>query len=205
MTESEILFEKLLLSKNISFQKIPESTTPTPDYKVTIGGRESYWEVKELKENPDEEGILKNIKNDCNDIYSINSKRVSNSIQSAAKQFKKYGVTNSPCVVVLHDSRGFATMDFLLLQYIKTAMLGTASFIENTDGTALEINRKDGLFTKRKKYISAIAVISRGSKDILFLHNSNTSHPVLRKWLLPIFTTHYQAVIDAQSLQWVKA
>ena len=157
MTESEILFEKLLLSKNISFQKIPESTTPTPDYKVTIGGRESYWEVKELKENPDEEGILKNIKNDCNDIYSINSKRVSNSIQSAAKQFKKYGVTNSPCVVVLHDSRDFATMDFLLLQYIKTAMLGTASFIENTDGTALEINRKDGLFTKRKKYISAIA------------------------------------------------
>ena len=204
MTESESLLEELLSSKDIEFLKIPESITPTPDFKVTIHGEESYWEVKELEENPDEKGILKDIKNGCNEIYSVNSQRVENSIKFAAKQFKGYGVTDKPCIVVLYDSRDFATMDFLFLQYIQTAILGSAEYMKKTDGTVVEVNRRDGLLTQRKKYISAIAVISRYSKDILFLHNPNTSYPVLNKWLPPIFTTHYQAVTDAQGLQWIK-
>ena len=119
MTESEDLLEELLSSNNIDFQKIPESTIPTPDYKVIIDGEESYLEVKELEENPQEKSILNDIKNNCNDVYSVNSQRVLNSIKSASKQFKGYGVTNSPCIVVLYDARDFATMDFLFLQYIQ--------------------------------------------------------------------------------------
>lgn len=204
MTESEVLLEKLLSSMNVDFQRIAEGSTPTPDYKVTINGEESYWEVKELEENQDEKNILKDIENDCNDIYSVNSQRVSNSIKSAAKQFKDYGVTNSPCIVVLCDSRSFATMDILFSQYIKVAMLGSAEYMQKPDGTISELSRKNGLLTRRKEYISAIAIISRYSNDIQFFHNPNASYPVLDKWLSPVFLTHHKAVIDARGLKWIK-
>ena len=204
MTESEVLLEKLLSTMNVDFQRIAESSTPTPDYKVTINGEESYWEVKELEENQDEKNILKDIEKDSADIYCVNSKRVSHSIKSAARQFKGYGVTNSPCIVVLCDSRNFATMDILFSEYIKVAMLGSAEYIHKTDGTISEISRKDGLLTRRKEYISAIAIISKYSNDIRFFHNPNASYPVLDKLLSQMFLTHYKAVIDAQGLKWIK-
>lgn len=189
---------------SITFDRIPESSTPTPDYKVIINGEQSYWEVKELGENQAEENILKDIENGSGEIYSVNSKRVENSIKSAAKQFKGFGVTNSPCIVVICDSRSFATMDIFFSEYVKAAMFGIAEYMLESDGTMSELSRKDGLLTKRKGYISAIAIISRYSKGITFLHNPNANYPVLDKWISLLFSNHHQAKIDTQGLRWVK-
>ena len=62
MTKSEVLFEEILRNKGIQFQKIPESKNEErPDYQVGEGDSSSYWEVKEIEENPEEKKIIESI------------------------------------------------------------------------------------------------------------------------------------------------
>jgi len=90
MTRSEKLFEEIFEGFQIKFEKIPESNVRNeerPDYEVGEGGSLSYWEVKELEENPHEKEVVKAISNGEEEIYSVNSKRVRRSIQKAFHQF----------------------------------------------------------------------------------------------------------------------
>ena len=125
MTESESIFENLLSERNINFRKIPESSIKTPDYEIIHGGR-SYWEIKELTENPNEKSILNQVKNGISDVYSVNSHRVKDSIKKSCQQFIDFGVTKYPCIIVLYDSRDFITKDLLFSKCVKTIMLGKA-------------------------------------------------------------------------------
>ncbi len=47
-TKSEILFEGFLTANNLPFEKIQEQTTRTPDYRISVGGSEIIFELKEL-------------------------------------------------------------------------------------------------------------------------------------------------------------
>jgi hypothetical protein len=47
-TKSETLFEGFLTANNLPFEEIKEQTTPRPDYRVSVGGGEIIFELKEL-------------------------------------------------------------------------------------------------------------------------------------------------------------
>ena len=57
-TKSEDLFEQFLSSNELSFERIAESTSSRPDYRVFIGGGEIIFEVKELIED-ENFGVIK--------------------------------------------------------------------------------------------------------------------------------------------------
>ena len=50
-TKSETLFESFLAANNLPFEKIEETTTPRPDYLVSIGSGQIIFELKELTED----------------------------------------------------------------------------------------------------------------------------------------------------------
>jgi hypothetical protein len=50
-TKSEELFEGFLAANDLPFAKIEEDTTARPDYRVSVGGSEIIFEVKELAED----------------------------------------------------------------------------------------------------------------------------------------------------------
>ncbi len=202
MTKSESIFEFVLSERNIAFKKIPEATTRTPDYEVYIDNLVSYWEIKELKENPDEKAIQNQIKTDSHGIYSVNSLRVRNSIKSALRQFKDNGVTDYPCVIVLHDSRDFCIKDILLYQYIQNAMLGTAEYREDQKEGLVEIKRDNGLLTNRAKYISAVAILVESTKELHFFHNPNANNPLQHDNNLSQFKNHFYFIQENNGFVW---
>jgi len=207
MTKSEILFEAVLRERNIKYEKIPvqpKEKIRTPDYKVHLNEIDSYWEIKELVENDNEKNIIKSIGTENQEIYTVNSARVSNSIKSASGQFEEFGVTMHPCVIVLYDNRDFSVKDFMFHQYIQSAMLGTAEYMKNSTDNYIEINRKNGLLTNNKKYISAIALLVESTKELLFFHNPNTDNPLDTNSDLVKFKNHYYAYKEERGLKWKK-
>ncbi len=204
MTKSESIFESILFKRNIAFKKIPEEITRTPDYEVHLGNLVSYWEIKELEENPDEKEIQKQIKTNSHGLYKVNSLRVTNSISSACGQFKEYGVTDHPCVVVIFDARAFSVKDIILYQFIQSAMLGTAEYMENKEGVFFECKRNHGLLTNRKKYISAVALLVESTKELNFFHNPNASIPLQHDNNLPQFKNHFHFIKENNGFVWRK-
>lgn len=202
MTESELLLQKILTEKGVKHQKLPESATRTPDFQVSCGDMVSLWEVKELEENPDEREILKQYETGEGEVYSIDSDRIENQIKSACGQFKKYGVDDKPCVIVLCDMRDFAVKDLLLVQNIQALMLGSTEFAQNRDGQWVEVNRHSGMFTSRKEYVSAVVVIFSATEKALVLHNPNASNSLLGSELMSVFPDQYQAVVRSEGLCW---
>jgi len=194
MTKSEKLLEDILIKYGISFARIPKSeiqNQKTPDYLVFIDNVKSYWEVKELEPNENEESISQSFENGDGDIYSVNSQRIRNSIKSACKQFKNYGVTEYPCVIVVYDARPFETKDLLFYSELKAAMLGNAEFLAGRDGSVKEISRRDALLNRNSKtYVSAVVVIHDYAKEALVLHNPNAKFSLLDTEIRDILNHH---------------
>ncbi|WP_043317149.1 hypothetical protein [Microbulbifer sp. HZ11] len=203
MTESEQVLERIFKTKEISFKKIPESATRTPDYEVVAGFSKSFWEVKEICENGEEKEIIRKFEADQGEIFSVHSKRVESSIKSASGQFKSFGVTNYPCIIVLTDVRDFSVRDICFELYIKSAMLGSAEYMEFRDGSVREINRKNGLMTNRMSYISAVALMYCATDQLVFLHNPNTCNE-LPEYFFNKFPEHYKVVNTSIGLEWTK-
>lgn len=202
MTTSERILTSLLEQVNVNFKKIPESDIKTPDFELKFTDHTSYWEVKELIENPAEKQILSQIKDNSLQIYKINSERVWSSIKTAAKQLKNYGESTASRVIVLCDNRDFATMDFMFIQRIQEAILGSAEYFVHGDGTFEEIKRHDGLFTNRMQYISAVAVLAINTGKIQFFHNPNAQISLIETNLMKCFDKHYVFVKKEKYNNW---
>ncbi|MFB2764726.1 hypothetical protein [Marinobacter shengliensis] len=198
MNEAENLIDEILTDHGIDHRKLPELGGPTPDFEVWVGDSISYWEVKQFVENPYEKEVLAG----CHEIYSINSDRIEDRVKSASLQFKGYGVTGKPCVVAICDNRDFAVKDMLLVPNIQSAMVGAASFLLEKNGRLVEVNRRPGLFTNRKKYISAIVVAFMATKKLMVLHNANTVHSLVGSPLMANFSHQYQARDTGEGLRW---
>ena len=204
MTESERLIEEILSNRAIPHTKIVESTIRTPDYEVVIGDKNSYWEIKELTENPSEKQIADNVESGVVEVYSIDSDRVSESIKSASGQLRSYGNAGNICVVVLFDARDFCTKDLLFEMYIKSAMLGTSEYMQTRGGIFKEVKRNNGLLTNRMRYISAIVVMYEATKDLVFYHNPNAVNKIEHEDFFKMFTNHFHAVQTDTGLEWKK-
>ena len=193
MTESEEIFESVLLKKGIIYERIPEAESSTPDYKINLGCDDTFWEIKELKENPNEKEILKKIEVNEQEDYSVDSSRVANSIKTASAQFKEYCVESYPCVVVLYDSREFFVRDFAFSNQVLTAMYGSPEY---------EVKRNKGLLTNGKKYISAVAILYGHTKDLTFFHNRNANHSLIGNKILSKFDKHYYFESTDRGMEW---
>lgn len=204
ITESERLIEEILSERAVLHNKIPESTTRTPDYEVVLGGTKSYWEIKELTENPTEKQIADNIDFETFEVYSIDSKRISESIKSASGQLRTHGHAGNICIVVLFDARNFSTKDFLFEMHLRSSMLGSADYMQMQDGKFMEIKRNNGLLTDRMIYISAIAVMYKEAKELVFYHNPNAENKIEHEDFFKKFTNHFYAIQTASGLEWVK-
>jgi hypothetical protein len=202
MTESEKLFEEILRDPKIEPKKIPEGSSRTPDYEIKLNNFKTYWEIKELEENDKEKGIIDQLASDNPEIYSIDSKRVRHSIKSAFRQFQEYNVTDSPCIIVLYDSRKFAVKDILFYQYIESAMFGIVEYQEKLDGSIIEVKRHLGLLTNHKEFISAIAVMHKETKEIVFYHNPNANINIQSYTILKHFKYQFQFIKTPIGLEW---
>jgi hypothetical protein len=204
MTESERLIEEIFSNRAIPHTKIAESTIRTPDYEVVIGDTKSYWEIKELTENPSEKQILGNVESGVVKLYSIDSERVSECIKSASGQLRGYGNAGNICVVALFDARDFFTKDLLFEMYIRNSMLGTAEYLQTRDGIFKEVKRNNGLLTNRMRYISAVAVMYKATKELAFYHNPNAVNKIEHEDFFKMFTNHFYAVQTDKGLEWKK-
>jgi hypothetical protein len=204
MNESEQLFENILTKHGIGFSKIPESVIRTPDYKISFGALDTFWEVKGIEENELEEGILKSIEQAKNETYSVDSDRVENSIKSAADQFKAYKVTDKPCIVVLADQRVFAVKDLLFIRAVQNKMIGIGHYMQNGNDRDYECSREPGLLTNRKNYISAIAIMFKETEQIVFFHNQNANISLLNSLVTTLFEHHYVVIKGQYGPEWKK-
>ncbi|NMT65034.1 hypothetical protein [Marinobacter orientalis] len=111
---------------------------------------------------------------------------------------------DKPCVIVLCDMRRFAVKDLLFIQNIQTILLGVAEYARSQEGEWVEVHRHPGMFTSRKKYVSAVAVVFAATGKTMILHNPNASISLLGSDLLSGFPSQYQAVEKSDGLRWQK-
>ena len=208
MTRSEQILEEILTGCGISFKKIPESQISgekRPDYLVGTEDRPTYWEVKELDENPEERKIINSATGQLSEVYSVDSERVADKLDAAFKQFESYKVTDHPCVIVLYDARSFFTFDFLFEQEISSHLIGNGHYTNNECGESREIHRtKSTLYRRGKHYISGLAVIRRNN-ELVFYHNPHTTNPLTDCDLLTPIKTQYVASKKENGTTWISS
>ena len=144
------------------------------------------------------------MKNGNLDSYSVHSKRVKRSIRKAFHQFESYGVTDYPCVVVLYDARGFWVKDRLFHKFILSAILGNGHYMKNQEGELVEIGRNEGLLTRRRNYISAVAIMYSENQEIILYHNSNASTKLHKASVLSKLIYQFYAKQTDKGLKWVE-
>ena len=103
-TKSEALFEDFLTANNLPFGKIGETTTPTPDYLVSIGSVKIIFEVKELTEDGNF-GLVKdpadpNIKSHSRTLGDHVRRR----IESSKKQVQFGAKQDIPSVLLIYNN-----------------------------------------------------------------------------------------------------
>lgn len=207
MTRSEQLLEEILQRYGITFTKIPESKVDgekRPDYLVGSEHSPTYWEVKELEENPVEKKIIEAANNSLSEVYSIDSERLAGKLEAAFKQFESYKVTHHPCVIVLYDARSFFTHDLLFEQKITSYIIGHGHYMENEDGKLHEIYRTKSILYRKKHYISGLVNIRRNN-EIAFYHNPHTQNSLHGHNLLKSIPIQYVASKMKKGLVWVQS
>lgn len=91
--------------------------------------------------------------------------------------------------------------DLLFTENIKTVMLGVAEFSQNQGGGWVEVRRHPGVFTSRKKYVSAVAVVFVATEKTIIFHNPNAMTSLLGSDLMSEFPAQYQAVKTSEGLR----
>jgi hypothetical protein len=124
-TKSEDLFEKFLATNNLLFEKITnQEHTRTPDYRVSVGGSEVIFEVKELAED-ENFGVVKDhayphIKSSSRTLGDHIRRR----IESSKKQIQFGANQGIPSILLIYNNidpvfQDFGTepMDFTAAMY----------------------------------------------------------------------------------------
>src|SRR5260370_37774702 len=103
-TKSESLFEGFLATNNLPFEKIEEDTTPRPDYRISVGGSEIIFELKELAEDGNF-GVVKDptyphIKSSSRTLGD----HIRRTIEGSKKQIQIRSKPGMPSILVVYDN-----------------------------------------------------------------------------------------------------
>lgn len=127
MTKSEENTRKFFQSIGIDIQKVSEGNEKTPDYHLSVNGFSIYLEVKEITEN-DEEKVIQRKTDGMGEAGYYDSspvgKRFRSKISEANRQLKKLCANGEPGIVIIQDTRPFATKSLMPQEEIKQAMFG---------------------------------------------------------------------------------
>jgi hypothetical protein len=123
-TKSESLFEGFLATNNLPFEKIEEDTTPRPDYRISVGGSEIIFELKELAED----GNFGEVKDPAYPHIKSSSRtlgdHIRRRIESSKKQIQFGAKQGVPSILLIYNNidpvfQDFGTepMDFTAAMY----------------------------------------------------------------------------------------
>lgn len=122
LTTSEQLFEHLCQSLEVTYRRIPESNTKTPDYELTVSSVNILVEVKQLDENDEDQLINAAFsRGEETPGEKCPSSRVRHKIAEAYSQLKACYRRGLATGAVLYNNAGF-------LNYIDTWTVTTAMF-----------------------------------------------------------------------------
>ena len=176
-TKSESLFEEFLTVNNLPFEKIKEDTTPRPDYRVSVGGSEIIFELKELAENGNF-GVVKyptypHIKSSSRTVGD----HIRHRIESSKKQIQFGTKQGVPSILLIYNNidpvfQDFGTepMDFT------AAMYGAYTILINRETrTASDLFNGKNRMLQESKNTSFSAVghlCDRGGKTTVTLYEN---------------------------------
>ena len=177
-TKSESLFEVFLAANSLPFEKIKEEeNTHTPDYRVSVGGSDIIFEIKELEED-ENFGVVKNaafpqVKNSSRTMGEHVRKR----IESSRKQIQFGAKQGIPSILLIYNNIDQVFHDFGTEPLDFTAaMYGTYTILLNRENrTASDLfNGKDQMLQESKNTsFSAVGhLCDRGGKTTVTLYEN---------------------------------
>jgi hypothetical protein len=93
----------------------------------------------------------------------------------------------------------------LFYPYVWEAMLGKGEYQQLYDGSITELKRSGALLTRaNKRYVSAVVVIHKATKEAVFVHNPNANISLLKSKFRELFSNHYVANFSSKGLEWEK-
>lgn len=184
-TISELSFERFCIENCISFNRITEKDTPTPDYFIDIKGKAVFVEVKELNEDSKTDKIISKVKrNGILFFWEENGHSVRLKINSAKKQLREAAKECCSTILVLLNNTLSKVVDS---EDIMSAMYGeilsTIKFTLNKE----ILKSKNTLGGKRKctsisnTSLSAIGLLYKNYDNLFnisIFHNFYAKYPI---------------------------
>lgn len=178
MTESERLFERFCMTRQISFERIPERDAKCPDYRLLLQDAEIVVEVKQIERNTEEELLLNTPPEEWDPVnvyhWGIPGDRIRKKITDALPQLKALSRGKVPTLLVVYDT--VKVWPELADDYaVKVAMYGVETALISSEmapeGGARILRRWHGprrrLTSEHNTTLSGIAVMaSRAGAEI---------------------------------------
>ena len=188
LTVSEQLFERLCQTRAITYKRIPEGRTKTPDYQLMIDSVNILVEVKQLDENDGDRRINEALcRRDDTPGVECPSNRVRLHIVAAYRQLKAYHRAGLATGIVLHNNAGPLT--YIDSWTVTKAMFGDYGYRfgipVSPRGPIVDLGA--GFMGKRKvtrntcRVLSFVSVLRKDSSNTLVLeayHNPFATVPL---------------------------
>lgn len=210
-TESEIIFERFCSSKGISFRKIPETNTKTPDYCLHIEDYKIIVELTQFDINEKEKDLGKSLLTDKTIVYRPeDEKRIRQKVKDKSEQLKPY--QDFPIILIFFDNRSiFSTIDRGSIKY---ALYGEDEYNyvyrEDTEEVIFmgDSFGKGKTFRKdNKNYISAIGLLklSEAASNLTLFHNYFANKVLEEGVCTKIADRQFKIIIDSsRQSDWIE-
>jgi hypothetical protein len=186
MTKSELLFEKFCRIHGIKFERIPVSTSKSPDYIIYVDGIKIVIEVKQIDPNPHEEEKIKQF--DSLGSITLKSelgKRIRDRITDTAGKFKGEIYSGNPLILVLYNNvriyKHAEPLDILAGMYGQLCFSLSQNVEEVTKIGALQSGPNKKMTATTNTSISAVGVLKECGKqtpDLFIYHNWHAKIPL---------------------------
>lgn len=210
-TESEIIFESFCSSKGISFRKIPETNTKTPDYCLQIEDYKIIVELTQFDINEKEKDLAKSLLTAKTIVYRPeDEKRIRQKVKDKSEQLKRY--KDFPIILIFFDNRSiFSTIDRGSIKY---ALYGedeyNYAYREDTDEVIFmgdSFGKGKTFREKNKDYISAIGLIKLidSKASLTLFHNYFAKRSLEEGICKKIADRQFKIIIDSiQQSDWIQ-
>jgi len=184
-TISEIHFEKLCANRGVVCEHIPESTTKSADYRVSLGSTTLITEVKQLDPNDENKKFGEVWGTPQSPGAVAPSDRVQGLLDDGYSQIKRSSEGKWPTMIVVYNNSG--EWNWIDTFTVAKAMFGSYGIVLGLqpDQTIDEIGR--GYLGQRKvtkdtfRSLSAVGVLKHTGLDVLELccyHNPFANVPI---------------------------
>ena len=164
-TISEQYFEILCTNRGVVYERIPETTTRSPDYRVLIPPMDLITEVKQLDPNKNDEEHRKTWGTPQSPGGHDATRRVRDKLAEGYRQVKTLSGGKLPTMIVVYNNAG--EWNLLDKFTISTAMFGSYGIVyESQPDRSIEVIRRGHLGNrtvakKRRRYLSVVGVLER--------------------------------------------